>query len=109
MKIGMRKVMKEWNRQELERKICSNEVTFVYLYTPMCGTCQMAKKMLTVVNELLPNLPIGQCNLNYLSEKAIEWEIESVPCLLIIKNGKITEKIYAFKSVEYLFNKLKLT
>ncbi|MBD8070428.1 thioredoxin family protein [Bacillus sp. PS06] len=100
--------MNEWTKQELEREIGGNEQTYLYLYTPMCGTCQMAKKMLTVVNELLPNLPLGQANLNFIPEKALEWEIESVPCLLSFEKGQVTEKIYAFHSVEYIYNKLKI-
>ncbi|MFC4323545.1 thioredoxin family protein [Litchfieldia salsa] len=99
--------MKEWTREDIEQNLSNNELTYVYLYTPMCGTCQMAKKMLEVVDELLPNLDIGQCNLNYLPEKAREWEIESVPCLLTFSQGQMTEKIYAFKSVDYLYSKLK--
>lgn len=101
------KTVKEWTRQEWEDQTRNSVVTAYYLYAPMCGTCQVASKMLEVVEELLPNVQIGKANLNYEEELAIDHEIESVPCLLISKNGEISNKIYAFQSVPFLFEQLK--
>ena len=36
----------------------------------------------------------------------MDYQIESVPCLLIAKNGVLKEKIYAFKSVPDLLLKI---
>jgi len=99
--------MKEWTRTEWESHSRSGNVTAYYLYAPMCGTCQVASKMLEVVEELLPNLQWGQSNLNYVEALAVDYEIESVPCLLITEKGEIREKIYAFQSVPFLYEKLK--
>lgn len=99
--------MDEWDLQQIKDEMESNEVCFIYLYTPLCGTCQVASKMLTIVSELLPNLRWGKSNLNYIPELARGWEIESVPCLVIVKNNKVHEKHYAFHSVPYLYDTLK--
>jgi len=100
--------MKEWTRDDWENHAHNPEITAYYLYTPLCGTCQVASKMLSVVEELLPDLQLGQANLNYVEDLAIEHEIESVPCLLISENGEIREKVYAFHSVPFLYEKLKI-
>ncbi len=55
-----------------------------------------------------PHIPIGKGNINFLEEFAYEQQIESVPCLLITKDGKVHEKVYAFKSVQNLYEKLIL-
>ncbi|MDQ0430328.1 thiol-disulfide isomerase/thioredoxin [Planomicrobium stackebrandtii] len=99
--------MKEWTHKEWIKEKNTNHITAFYLYTPMCGTCQVASKMLTVVTELLPDLQIGKANLNYVQEIAGLYQVESVPCLLITEDGKIKEKIYAFQSVPNLYDKLK--
>ena len=99
--------MKEWTRAEWETHSQVAAVTAYYLYTPMCGTCQIASKMLEVVEELMPDIQMGQANLNFVEDIAMDHEIESVPCLLITENGHISEKIYAFQSVPYLYEKLK--
>jgi hypothetical protein len=80
---------------------------YLYFYTPMCGTCQVAGKMLTVIDQLLPEIPSGKADLNYLPEMAERFEIESVPCLIMLNKGEVQEKIYAFQSVPYLYEKLK--
>lgn len=98
--------MKDLIEAEIESAISENEKFSLYLYTPMCGTCQVASKMLHVTTELVPNLAIGKSDLNYLPKKAIEWEIESVPCLLMFKHGQVDKKIYAFHSVPYLLDLL---
>lgn len=97
--------MIEWKEKQLT--ILNEGIYIMYLYTPMCGTCQVAKKMLTVVDELLSDLDIHSINLNYYPEEAKELGIESVPCLLIFKDGKIMERVYAFQSVGYLYDLIK--
>ncbi|QOR66106.1 thioredoxin family protein [Cytobacillus suaedae] len=101
-------MLNEWSEQEIKQQIQEENSFCLYLYTPMCGTCQVASKMLRVVQELLPDTTMGKCDLNYIPTKAKEWEIESVPCLLQFKDGKLTDtRIYAFRSVEHLYNTLK--
>lgn len=98
--------MEEWTRQEWEITSKREELTAYYLYAPMCGTCQVASKMLSVVKEMRLDVKIGQANLNFVESLATDYQIESVPCLLITEKGKVREKIYAFHSVPYLYEKL---
>lgn len=99
--------MQQWTKYELMQRIQSKETTILYIFTAMCGTCQVASKMLNIVNEILPNLPITSTNINELVEEAQDWKVESVPCLIIFENGEIKQKVYAFKSVPYLHELLK--
>lgn len=80
--------------------------SLLYIYTPMCGTCQVASKMLSVCEQLIDE-EIPQINANYAPELMHEHQIESVPCLLIQKCEEPIEKIYAFQSVPYLLEKIK--
>jgi thioredoxin 1 len=100
-------IMQEWNYEQLKDNLLKNKRCAFYLYTPFCGTCQVAGKMLEVVSELIPHLPIGKANLNIIPRLANDYKIESVPCLLLFEHGKIVEKIYAFHSVPYLLERLK--
>lgn len=100
-------MMKEWTREQWEDAVQTGEKTAFYLYTPMCGTCAVASKMMDVVEQLLPKLQMGKANLNFMEQLAFDLEIESVPCLLITDGGKLREKIYAFQSVPYLYELLQ--
>ena len=93
----------DWTGAEATALIENEEKTVLYVYTPMCGTCQLAKKMLTVVEMTIEDLKIGMLDLNYAPHFAKEYGIESVP----FENGTLMKKIYAFHSVEYLYTELK--
>jgi thioredoxin 1 len=97
--------MKDVSQDEVFRILNEKHTGLIYLYTPLCGTCQTASKILSVLEELL-KVSITQTNLNYAPKLAISLSIESVPCLLIVTKGHIEEKIYAFHSVPYLYEKL---
>ncbi|MFD1205184.1 MULTISPECIES: thioredoxin family protein [Sporosarcina] len=97
--------MENWTREQWENSK-EKPLSVYYLYTPLCGTCAVASKMLEVISVMKPDLPIGKADMNYVQDLAVDYQIESVPCLLIQKNGKITHKIYAFQSIPYLLEKL---
>ncbi|MEH7307624.1 thioredoxin family protein [Neobacillus drentensis] len=98
--------MNEWNRDELSAFLDKKATGLVYFYTPMCGTCQVASKMLRVIRELV-EIDIGKMNLNFYPELARQYEIESVPCLLFVEAGEVKETLYAFHSVPFLLEKIK--
>jgi thioredoxin 1 len=99
--------MEQWNRDQWQQLINEKQQTAFFIYTPMCGTCDVAKKILGVIEQLLPELPLGMANINYLGDFAQDLQIESVPCLIVSENGQVKEKIYAFKSVPFLYEILK--
>lgn len=93
--------------EEQLKEIEEKEKIVLYLYTPLCGTCQLAKKMLTVVEAAIPSLTIYMKDLNFIPRYAEKWKVESVPCLLVIEKGEIKYKKYAFHSIEHLYESLK--
>ena len=99
--------MKEWTYKQWQETMQQERVAAFYLYTPMCGTCAVASKMLAVTEQLLPDVAFGKGNINFMEEVARHYEVESVPCLLIAKNGEYVQKIYAFQSVTNLYEILK--
>lgn len=98
--------MEQWTMDVWEQKMQQPQA-FLYLYTPLCGTCEVASKMLEIVTVLNPSLQVGKMNVNYNQNIAIKYKVESVPCLLIAENGIIQQKIYAFQSVPYLNDLVK--
>src|SRR3954451_2029015 len=99
--------MNEWNRTDLADFLDREEIGLLYFYTPLCGTCQVASRMLHIVGELV-EVTMGKMNLNFYPDLAKNFAIESVPSLLIIRNGEVQETIYAFHSVPFLLEKIKL-
>ena len=77
----------------------------VFLYTPLCGTCMAARKMLDVLYAMDNQLPLYTCNMNLAPELAKAWMIESIPCIVVLKQGRMVEKIYAMGSVPALYER----
>ena len=94
------------NYDELKALLIKEQLVTTLVYTPTCGTCHVAKKMLEVVKAAKQDLVITMINLNYNANLAEELEIMSVPCIIIYKNGEFVEKIYAFEYVPYLYKKI---
>lgn len=99
--------MEQWTLADWKAIMETEKVAALYFYTPMCGTCEIASKMLNILKISYPSLQIGKMDINYVQELALDYKIESVPCLIISKNGEITNKVYAFESVIKLYELLK--
>ncbi|WAA11913.1 thioredoxin family protein [Fervidibacillus halotolerans] len=100
--------MNQWSKEDFLKRLESGKSGALYLYTPLCGTCKIAEKMVRVLHDLFPDLPMGASDVNYLPDLAESFQIESVPCLVLFKNQKVVEKIYAFHSVPFLYEKVKM-
>jgi thiol-disulfide isomerase/thioredoxin len=79
----------------------------LYFYTPLCGTCKIGERMLEIVNTMNNQIPIRKINMNYSPILRDLWQITSVPCLVVLQDGKPEQFIYAMRSVDYLYELLK--
>ena len=102
----MIKVAADWTKQPLYEQISETGKTALYLYTPLCGTCALAGKMMEVVEKLFPDYSFAKADINYHKDFAYQYEIKSVPCLLIFHKKELKDKIYAFHSVPFIYEKL---
>ncbi|MEW9501952.1 thioredoxin family protein [Jeotgalibacillus marinus] len=100
-------MINEWSLELLNAKLDNAENTALYLYTPMCGTCKLASRMLEITATTVTGYEIGKADLNYVGSLAETYQIESVPCLLIWKNGELVKKAYKFESVPNLYETLQ--
>ncbi|SDN81723.1 Thioredoxin [Paenibacillus sp. yr247] len=100
--------MQELSQRELLDRVSSmQEGSFaVFLYTPFCGTCKMTERMLDIILTMQPTLPLMKSNINFLPQISREWQITSVPCIVILEQGKEKEFMYRMQSVDELYRKL---
>lgn len=88
----------------------NQEIDALYVYSPLCGTCNLAERMLQITLESLPAYRIGKLNLNDSPEVAQAFKIHSIPCLIIWNPKQPREEpklIYAMHSVTHLYEQLK--
>lgn len=96
--------MKEMNGAELLELLAQpGEPLVVFLYTPLCGTCKAARRMLEVAEHLLPpGLRVAEGNVNLLPQLVQTLKVSSVPALLAVHRDRSAgpEILYSFGSVE---------
>lgn len=86
-------------RQLMDTVWQSPDRVAAFFYTPLCGTCKVARQTLSIVATDLPDATILMCNINLMPRRAMDWKIESVPCLLVLEKGKVVGRLYKFPSV----------
>lgn len=82
----------------------TDSVQVLLFTTPLCGTCQLAKEMVTLcLASLKKGLPTYECRVTDWQPYVQKWKITSVPCLLFEKNGEVLETVYAIESVPKIY------
>ncbi|WP_284141720.1 MULTISPECIES: thioredoxin family protein [unclassified Virgibacillus] len=78
----------------------------LYIYTPFCGTCSVARAMLEKIESVHQTAIFYEMNASLYPEFMHDYQIESVPCLLIKDKNEVKEKVYAFQSISNLYSYL---
>lgn len=87
----------ETDCETFENKKEKSNVFIALAYTPTCGTCQLAKRIVSILAGTLNEADFVQINLNLNAQLAMEYGIFSVPALLIFKQNRHCETIFAFE------------
>jgi thioredoxin-like negative regulator of GroEL len=97
----------QWNN--IIEQSCT-EPFFLYLETPLCGTCKVGKKMFEIAVATIEaqadtanTFQSGFCNINSMPELAEKYGITSVPCLLVLSRGIAVKRIYALESAGNIY------
>jgi thioredoxin-like negative regulator of GroEL len=100
--------MADMTEAELLRRTERKDKPFaVFVYTPFCGTCKVAARMLDIIAAAHPELPLDRININFIPGLAERWTIESVPCLLLLEGDRPTARLYAFRSIQHVYRFLR--
>lgn len=83
----------------------SNEPVLVDFYADWCGPCKM---MAPVVEELAGELQgkarVGKINVDENQDLAMEYNVMSIPTLIIFKNGKEAKRFIGVRDKNELLN-----
>ncbi len=87
---------------QADQETLKKDSYLLYIYTPFCGTCHYAKRILEDIESTFSKEVFYEINASFYPEFMQEEKIESVPCLVIKEAGKIKKKIYTFHSVPFM-------
>lgn len=94
-------------KESFEKIKESGKKTLIDFYADWCGPCKMVAPILHELEAELPELVIAKINVDELTEIAVSYGIQSIPTLLVMENGEITNKAVGFRSKEQILDLLK--
>lgn len=92
--------------KEINAEVLNEDSYLLFIYTPFCGTCHVARMFLEQIEKTLRQDIFYEMNASYYPEFMQQYKVESVPCLLIKKAGVVVEKVYAFHSIQNIYHYL---
>lgn len=91
-------------QQITETELAELDDFLLYIYTPFCGTCHIAKAFLDKIEATHGETIFYEMNASLYPDFMQGYQVESVPCLLIKEAGEIKEKVYTFHSVANMYH-----
>ncbi|WLR49372.1 thioredoxin family protein [Halobacillus litoralis] len=98
--------MQEIKTTEVKKLFNTPQRTLIFVHSPFCATCHLARQMLTTLEAVFNREVFMEMNASLHPEWMQHYKIKSVPCLLVTSGGEVEEKIYAFHSVSYMYEKV---
>lgn len=88
------------------KQLANKQSYLLYIYTPFCGTCHVARQFLEHIESTLQEQIFYEMNAMYEADFMQTYKVENVPCLFIYRAGEVKEKIYTFYSIQNIYSYL---
>lgn len=81
-------MIKDITSPEFEKEVLKADKVLVDFNASWCGPCQMLRPVLEELAEENENLKIVSVDIDECDDLAHEYEVSSIPCLVVFENGK---------------------
>ena len=78
----------------------SDKPVLIDFWATWCGPCQMIAPTVAKIAEEHPEIVVGKVNVDEEMSLAVAFGIESIPTLLVFKNGQLVDKGIGLMSEE---------
>ena len=96
------------NTDNFEKELLQSEKTvLVDFYADWCGPCKMLSPIIDEVAEEIENVKVCKINIDESRDLAGNYDIMSIPTLLVFKNGKVVNSSRGLINKEKVLNLIK--
>ena len=85
-----------FDEQNFEKEIAQG-TTLVDFYADWCGPCQMLSPIIEEIASERDDIKVGKLNIDDAREIAISLGIESIPTLMVFKDGVLSKKVVGYR------------
>ena len=80
----------------------SDKTILLDFYADWCGPCRMVGPIVSEISEERNDVKVGKINVDEQPELAAQFQVESIPKLAVIKNGKIVNQAVGYRPKEQI-------
>lgn len=93
--------------KEFDEAVANNKTVLVDFHAVWCGPCRMQGPIVEEIANENPDIFVGKVDVDEVEELAYRYDIQSIPTLLILKDGKAVKKFVGLTSKDNLLKELK--
>lgn len=71
----------------------SDRAVLLDFWATWCGPCRMVGPLVEEIAAEHPEIKVGKINVDEQPELAAQFQIMSIPTLMVVKNGQITQRV----------------
>lgn len=95
------------DKNKFEELKASDKTIVLDFYADWCGPCKMIAPFIEEIALENPDIVVAKVNVDTATDLAIEFGIQSIPTIIVIKNGEIASKAIGYRSKEQLLELIK--
>ena len=100
-------MVKEIKDNEWEKLIKESKKVVIDCFANWCGPCRMLSPVLDNISEELIDVTFYKIDVDNAEKITTEYQIMSIPTLLIFEDGKLKDKVVGLRSKSDLIDLLK--
>jgi thioredoxin 1 len=98
----------ELTQANFEKEVLNSDVPVVVdFWATWCGPCQMFGPILASFAEKHPEYKVGKVNVDDEQDLAIQYRVQSIPTVIVFKNGQAVKKAVGVQSEDNLLEMCK--
>jgi len=90
-----------------EEVLKSDKSVLLDFWATWCGPCRMVAPVVAEIAEENANIKVGKINVDEEEELATAFRVSSIPTLVVMKNGKVTNAAVGFMPKNQILDLLK--
>lgn len=93
--------------KDFDKEVLSEDKTvLVDFWSPTCGPCLMLSPIIDEIAKERTDIKVCKVNTNEAFNLAMEYNVEAIPTLMLIKDGQVVKRNIGFISKEEVLNML---